>query len=314
MTHLSAPRSDADLPEYLAALGLPGLIDLHVHFMPDAVQQKVWGFFDRLPEMGEPAWPIFYRAGEQERVATLRTLGVRAFSALNYAHKPGMAQFLNAYSQQFAAQHPDALHSATFFPEPGVEELVGQVLADGAEIFKVHIQVGAFSALDPLLAPAWELIEQAQVPVVIHCGSGPHAGEHTGPRPIFELVERYPDLVLVIAHMGMPEYADFAQLARQAPNVYLDTTMIGTDYAQREFQPIPADYPATMGELGHKVVLGTDFPTIPYAYSHQIEVLHNWGLGVDWLRGVLWHNPTRLLARDFSATSQAPCTEPGLAG
>lgn len=295
MNQLVAPASDEEVRGYLDALDLPGLIDLHVHFMPDRVQQKVWGFFDRLPDMGEPAWPIAYRHSDEQRVRILRDIGVTAFSTLNYAHRPGMSQILNEYSRQFAAQYEDAIHSATFFPEPGVEETVAQVLSDGAQIFKVHIQVGAFSALDPLLASSWQLIAQAGVPVVMHCGSGPHGGEYTGPRPIYELVERYPELVLVIAHMGMPEYREFAELARRAPNVYLDTTMVGTTYAAREFGPIPDGYLETVAELSDKVVLGTDFPTIPYSYSHQIEALHSWGLGDEWMRNVLWRNPQRLL-------------------
>lgn len=301
MNQVVPPRSDAELPGYIAALGLPGIIDLHVHFMPERVQQKVWRFFDRLPEMGEPAWPIFYRYSDEERVEILRNLGVRAFGALNYAHRPGMAQFLNDYSKQFAAQYSDAIHSATFFPEPGVEQTVAQALEDGAQVFKVHIQVGGFSALDPRLEASWELIARAGVPVVMHCGSGPHGGKYTGPRPIYELVEQYPELVLVIAHMGMPEYEEFANLARGAPNVYLDTTMVGTAYAERQFVPVPDGYLTTMAELCHKVVLGTDFPTIPYSYSHQIEVLHDWGLGEDWMRDVLWYNPLRLLANVQSA-------------
>ena len=286
---------DGHLPQYLDALGLEGVIDLHVHFMPGRVQQKVWSFFDRLPDMGEPAWPIAYRHPEAQRVQILRDLGVKAFSTLNYAHRPGMAEFLNDYSKQFADTYDDAIHSATFFPEPGVNEMVEQVLDDGARIFKVHVQVGAFSVLDPLLTSAWETIAKAQAPVVIHCGSGPHGGEFTGPGPIFELVDRHPELVLVIAHMGMPEYDEFATLAKQAPNVYLDTTMVGTDYAQRVFEPIPENYCETMADLADKVVLGTDFPTIPYNYSHQIEALHNWGLGDEWMRKVLWHNPAKLL-------------------
>lgn len=294
MNQLVAPTSDDEVRGYVAALGLDGLIDLHVHFMPDRVQQKVWGFFDRLPEMGEPAWPIHYRHSEAERVQMLRDIGVTAFSTLNYAHRPGMAEFLNEYSKTFAAQHDDAIHSATFFPEPDAEELVARVLEEGAQIFKVHIQVGAFSALDPLLASSWELIATSGVPVVIHCGNGPHEGEFTGPEPIYALVERYPDLVLVIAHAGLPDYQAFAELARRAPSVYLDTTMVGTLYME-QVAPMPTRYLDTMAQLADKVVLGTDFPTIPHSYSHQLEVLHNWGLGDEWMRKVLWHNPRQLL-------------------
>ncbi|HIW45399.1 MAG TPA: amidohydrolase [Candidatus Yaniella excrementigallinarum] len=292
---ITPPLTDDAIPGYLKSLGTPGIIDLHVHFMPDRVQQKVWGFFDHLAEMGESPWPIAYRYTDHQRVEILRNMGVTAYSTLNYAHRPGMAAFLNEYSKTFAAEHKDAIHSATFYPEPGVEAMVGQVLDDGAKIFKIHIQVGGFSALDPALASSWELIAQAGVPVVMHCGSGPHQGEFTGPEPIFELVERYPELVLVIAHMGMPEYNEFAQLARQAPNVHLDTTMVGTDFFEQEFMPVPPDYLDTAAELQNKIVLGTDFPTIPHHYSHQIEALHNWGLGEDWMRKVLWENPKKLV-------------------
>ncbi|WP_336712392.1 amidohydrolase family protein [Arthrobacter sp. USHLN218] len=152
----AAPGSDAGIRTYLDSLGLPGIIDLHVHFMPQNVLDKVWAFFDRVAESGAPAWTINYREAEEERVRALRTMGVKAFTTLNYAHRPGMAAWLNDYSTAFASTHADAIHSATFYPEPGVEALVARSLEQGARIFKVHIQVGGFSPLDPRLAPAWD--------------------------------------------------------------------------------------------------------------------------------------------------------------
>jgi predicted TIM-barrel fold metal-dependent hydrolase len=291
------PRSDAEVGPYLDSLGLPGIIDLHVHFMPSRVLEKVWAFFDRVADSGAPAWPIAYRDSEEERVRTLRDIGVKAFTTLNYAHRPGMAQWLNDYSAAFASRHADAIHSATFYPEPGVETVVADSLKRGARIFKVHIQVGGFSPLDPQLAPAWELIQDSGTPVVIHCGSGPHPGEFTGPEPVRELVKRYPSLVLIIAHAGLPEYQEYAELAANNPHVYLDTTMVGTSYME-QVAPIPPGYLDTLAGLSHKVVLGTDFPSIPYSYSHQIQVLEGWGLGSQWMKNVLWHTPQTLLGLD----------------
>jgi predicted TIM-barrel fold metal-dependent hydrolase len=290
----AAPRSDAGIRTYLDSLGLPGIIDLHVHFMPQNVLDKVWAFFDRVTESGAPAWTINYRETEEERVRALRTMGVKAFTTLNYAHRPGMAAWLNDYSTAFASTHADAIPSATFYPEPGVEALVARSLEQGARIFKVHIQVGGFSPLDPRLEAAWELIEASGTPVVIHCGNGPHRGEHTGPAPVRELVSRHPSLVLIIAHAGLPEYREFAELATENPHVYLDTTMVGTSYME-QVAPIPRGYPESLAALPHKVVFGTDFPSIPYSYSHQIEVLAGWGLGDQWMRNVLWHTPRELL-------------------
>lgn len=288
------PTTDAQIGSYLQRLGIDGVIDLHVHFMPDNVLRKVWAFFDARQEHGELAWPITYRSDEPTRIAELQRLGVKRFSTLNYAHRPGMADWLNAYSRGFAAQHPQAIHSGTFYPEDGAEQQVRGCLEAGAQIFKVHVQVGNFDPNDPLLDAAWELLEAAQAPVVIHCGNGPHRGEHTGIGNIARLLARHPKLVLVIAHAGLPEYGEFAALALEHPGVYLDTTMVATDFTQ-SFAPMPEGYVDLLAQLHGKVVLGSDFPNIPYQYSHQLQALEALGLGDEWMREVLHDAPQRLL-------------------
>lgn len=289
------PVTDADVAAYIASLDLPGVIDMHVHFMPDNVLNKVWNFFDHVGDDGTaPPWPIHYRADEHTRIDTLRSLGVSRFTTLNYAHRPGMADWLNEYSTEFARTHPQAIHSATFYPEPGVDTTVTAALHAGAKVFKIHVQVSEIDPLDPQLDSAWQLVAAAGTPVVIHCGNGPHPGTYTGPDPIIELARRYPDLVLVIAHAGLPDYTRFAGLAAANPHVYLDTTMVATDYMNR-IAPPPPDLARVFADLADKIVLGTDFPNIPYEYAHQLAALHNLGLGEDWMRGVLWHNPARLL-------------------
>jgi hypothetical protein len=48
--------NDEEIPGFLAALGIPGIVDAHVHFLPDNLQQAVWRWFDRL----SPPWPVTY--------------------------------------------------------------------------------------------------------------------------------------------------------------------------------------------------------------------------------------------------------------
>jgi len=285
------------VPAYWQALGLPGLADIHVHFLPGPMLRKVWDYFDRGEENYGQAWPVRYRFDEPERVEVLRRLGLRAVPALAYAHKPGMAAWLNEWCADFAARVPGAVHCATFYPEPGVGEQVEACLEAGARLFKVHVQVGRFSPDDPLLDRAWPALERAAVPVVLHAGSAPLPGEHTGTAPVARLLERHPGLVLVIAHLGMTEYHGFADLVERYPNVHLDTTMAGTDFSSR-FAPLPPSYVERLASLGDRVVLGSDFPNIPYPYAHQLESLHRLGLGEEWLRKVLWRNGARLLGLD----------------
>ncbi len=287
------PVDDADVPRFWRELGLPGLVDVHVHFLPERVQAKVWRYFAGAEAHYGALWPIQYPLPVDERLTLLAGLGVRAFPTLPYPHKPGMATWLNDWSVEFAREHPQVLQSATFYPEPEAPAYVAEALAAGARVFKVHVQVGRFDPRDPLLVPVWTRLEQTGTPVVIHCGSGPLAGEHTGPVPMAGLLERFPRLQLVIAHLGMPEYAAFLDLAERYERVHLDTTMFATDFTERLMPFDPALRPR-LGELRDKVLLGSDFPAIPYPYAHQLAALCRLGLGEDWLRAVLWHNGARL--------------------
>jgi predicted TIM-barrel fold metal-dependent hydrolase len=293
MSPVRPPVDDADVPRYWRELGLPGLVDAHVHFLPERVQAKVWQYFAAAESHYGAAWPITYAGPEEERLAVLDALGVRAFPTLPYPHRPGMAAWLNEWSAAFAAGRPQVLQSATFFPEPEAPAYVEAALDGGARVFKVHVQVGRFDPRDPLLAPVWARLEATGTPVVLHCGSGPLAGEHTGPQPVTGLLERHPRLQLVIAHLGMPEYREFLALAERYERVHLDTTMFATDFTERLMPFDRAERPRLAG-LRDKVLLGSDFPSIPYPYAHQLAALHGLDLGEDWLRAVLWGNGVRL--------------------
>jgi uncharacterized protein len=276
--------------EFRARVGIDSIIDVHTHFMPERLLAAVQAYFDAAgPLIGRP-WPITYREDEQTRVSTLRSFGVAAFTALLYPHKQGMARSLNEWGADFAARTPGCLHSATFFAEPSAAADVGRAIEQGARVFKCHLQVGGFDPNDPVLDPAWGLLAEAGVPVVTHCGSGPVAGRFTGPAPIARLLARHPALRLVVAHLGMPEYGEFLTLAQRYPGVLLDTTMAFTPFIDDAGAPFPPAELPRLRDLGNRVLLGTDFPNIPYTYADALEALERTGLGPDWLRAVCHDN------------------------
>lgn len=283
----------APVREFRERYGLPGIFDVHVHFLPENVQRKVWAQFDQAgPKIGRE-WPIRYRGSHDERVALLREMGVRRFSALPYAHRPGIATYLNEWARGFAEAVPESLWSATFYPEPEAPAYVAELLAAGVEVFKVHVQVGEFHLDDPALDEVWGLLEDAGTPVVVHAGSGPVGNRFTGPDPLRRVLARFPRLAVVVAHMGAPEYADFLELAEAHERVCLDTTMVFTDFFEAE-APYPPELRARLTDLQPKVLLGSDFPTIPYPYAHQLEGLEKLDLGDYWVRAVCWENGVRI--------------------
>ncbi|MFI5427652.1 MFS transporter [Aeromicrobium sp. UC242_57] len=179
------------------------------------------------------------------------------------------------------------------------------LIADGVEVFKVHVQVGDFAPNDPLLEPVWGALAESETPIVLHAGSGPAPGAHTGPAGVADVLSRHPDLALIIAHLGMPEIDEFCDLAEKYENVRLDTTMAFVDFWG---QPVPDGIIPRLRTLQDKILFGTDFPNIPYAYAHQVEVLQRLDLGDDWMRQVLWSNAAELFRRRLvrhRAVSQA---------
>lgn len=283
------PEHDADVPTFWQALDLPGLIDIHVHFLPKPVMDRVWEHFAAGGPLIGRDWPISCAWSDERRVDHLRSLGVRRWSALPYAHKPGVAAYLNDWAAEFAGGHHDCLASATFYPELPATDEVRRALDRGVEVFKVHVQVGDFDVRDPMLEGAWSLIAESGCPVVVHAGSGPVANAHTGPAPMADLLARHPDLTAVIAHAGAPEYAEFLALAEDFERVHLDTTIAFTPFFE-DLAAYPRDLLPRLRELGlaGKVLLGSDFPNIPYPYAVQLAALGRLDLGEDWLRAVCW--------------------------
>jgi len=137
-----------------------------------------------------------------------------------------------------------------------------------------------------------------------HCGDGPLPGNFTGLDVFEQVIAANPGLVTVLAHAGMPDYQRALELAKRYEHVYLDTTMVGTPFMERTM-PLPVDWPTRLVEVADRIVLGTDFPQIPYAYAEQLRAIHRWAeaddrLGAGFLRAVLLDTPARLLRVDAS--------------
>jgi len=91
------------------------------------------------------------------------------------------------------------------------------------------------------------------------------------------------------------DYEPFLDLAETYERVALDTTMAFTPFFER-LTPFPARALPRLQALGlaGKVLLGSDFPNIPYAYAEQVAGLVRLGLGEPWLRAVCWDNAAGL--------------------
>ncbi|RKH12296.1 amidohydrolase [Corallococcus sp. CA053C] len=270
--------------------GLPPVVDAHVHLFPDRVFEAVWRWFDRY------GWPIRYKLHTPDVLSFLLSRGVERVVALHYAHKPGMARALNAYMAEVVKAEPRVVGLGTVFPgEPGATDILEEAFALGLKGVKLHCHVQCFSPDAPELHAIYETCARAGKPLVMHAGREPASPQYpSDPYTLCaaERVERvladHPSLKLCVPHLGADEFDAYARLLERHDTLWLDTTMTVGGYF-----PVPLPRQA-LEVRPERILYGTDFPNIPYAWDRELKALAGLKLAEDALAGVLGGNTLRL--------------------
>jgi uncharacterized protein len=124
----------------------------------------------------------------------------------------------------YAAAHPDRIvpFVRLDLDESPVEEAV-RCLDLGARGIKLHPRAQKFSVGDERLDPVFALAVEREVPILIHGGRGlPPIGDH-----LAQLVDRYADVRLIIAHAGIADLGGLARHFAHVPGVFFDTSLWG---------------------------------------------------------------------------------------
>lgn len=273
---------------------LPPVVDAHVHLFPDTMFDALWRWFTA------HGWPIRYPLRSPAVIEFLLARGVEHIVALHYAHKPGMARGLNAYVAELA-RHPQVTGLATVLPgEPNAPAILEEAFALGLSGVKLHCHVQCFSPDDDAMHALYEVCARARKPMVIHAGREPKSPAYAcdpyalcGVDRVRAALADHPDLVLVVPHLGADEFDAYERLLDEHPNLWLDTTMMVADYF-----PLAVDALALIRRHPDRILYGTDFPNLPYAWDREIRRLVDAGLPEASLAAVLGGNARTVFALD----------------
>jgi predicted TIM-barrel fold metal-dependent hydrolase len=264
------------------------MVDVHVHLHPPRLFAAIRRWFaERSP------WVLEHPTEPAAVAATLRAAGVERFVFCSYAHKPGMARELNAWLAATSRElHGYGLPLATVHlddPDP-----LGDLRAafdDGCIGLKVHEDVQQLALDDPRFDPVLAHVAERAGFVLVHVGPVPWRSDtNDGPGRIASVLARHPRLRIVVAHFGVPDSAQYVALLPAHPTLFLDTTM-----AFAHGSPMFAGADAALVEAAAaNIVLGTDYPNMPYAYDAERRGLEALGLRPATLRAILGENARRL--------------------
>ena len=249
---------------------LPPVIDAHVHLFPDAVFDALWKWFDT------HAWPVRYKLRTPQVIRFLLDRGVSHVVALHYSHRAGMARVLNAYIAEVCRTEPRVLGMATVFPgEPGAVEILEEAFAAGLKGVKLHCHVQCFAPDAPELHEIYATCARHGRPLVMHAGREPKSTSYKVDPYVLCAVERvervlqaHPTLKLCVPHLGADEFDGYLKLLERYDTLWLDTTMMGSN-----FFPIDVPLRALLDARPDRIMYGTDFPNIPYAWDRELKHL-----------------------------------------
>ena len=273
------------LPEHL-----PPVVDAHVHLFPDRLFEAVRRWFDRY------GWKIRYRLSAPEVIAFLRSRGVGHIVGLAYAHKPGIARDLNRYLAALRASSTHLTAAATVFPgEPQAASILEEGFAAGLDLVKIHCHVQCVAPDAPEMDEIYRTCVGAGRPLVIHAGRGPRSRHYRcdpdrlcGVERIDRVLRDHPRLKLVVPHLGHDEIDAYGRLLDRHDGLWLDTTMMAADYF-----PIP--YPERLLRTRpDRLLYGTDFPNLPYAWDRELRKLIELRLPESHLAALLGGNARAL--------------------
>ena len=284
---LGTPLPAIDEPEGLAVPpGMPFIIDAHVHLFPENLFTAIWQWFDKY------GWPIRYRFSSEQIIEFLIARGIGHIVALQYAHKPGIARKLNRFLAELC-RHCDQLTGlATVYPgEPETAAILDDAFDAGLSGVKLHNHVQCFDLTGPEMEEIYKVCSARHKPLLMHVGREPKSPaypcdpyENCRADILEEVVKQYPRLRICVPHLGADEFGEYQRLIENYDTLWLDTTMTLGDYLPFEGIPELADL------REDRVMYGTDFPNLPYAWDREIKKVAVLKLPEDRLRCLLAEN------------------------
>ncbi len=267
--------------------GLPPIIDSHVHIFPSTIFSAVWKWFDKY------AWHIRYQMTSTQVMEFLLSRGIKHIIALQYAHKPGIANMLNAYMAEKMQQFPHRVTGmATVFPgEENAERILQEAFDVGLGGVKLHVHVQCFHMNDEYMDPLYDCCQHNKKPIVIHAGREPKSSEYEcdphqlcGVDMVENILKTFPKLKICVPHLGFDEVCEYKNLLDRYDNLWLDTAMVLTDYFSENCTISLDRYRAD------RIMYGSDFPNIPYAWDREIKALKETDISTDTLEKVTYKN------------------------
>lgn len=261
------------------------IIDFHTHVYPD-----------RLADKATQATCDFYglctdQTGTVEQLLQKgQAAGIDRFVLLPVAVHPQGVRRVNEFIVEQVREHPEFYGFGTVHPD--MEDMAGEIdyiRSSGLLGVKLHPDMQEINTDDERLFPLYERLQALRMPLFVHCGDEHRDFSH--PRRLRRVLDRFPGLTVIAAHLGGWSKWEEALACLQDTDCYLDISSC------MMFMP-PERVVVYVRAFGaHRVLFGTDFPI--WDPVTEVRSLMALPLTDDEKEQVFYRNAGRIIGGDI---------------
>jgi len=260
------------------------IIDVHTHIFPDHVAVNA------VPKMAEEAGVSYALDG---RVDSLRQsmdeAGVTVSWLQPVATRAAQVDSINRWHEELRGERLVAF--GAFHPEyPDLPGLIRDLSARGFPGIKIHPEYHKIHPDDERLFPLYEAIVEEDLIILFHAGVDIGIPTiHSTPRHFARIHDRFPELRMILAHMGGFKQWDevFGEIAGR--DVYFDTSYVFGYIGDEDFVRLARLHGV------ERILFGTDSPWA--GQQESLGHLRSLPLSAEEIAGICGANAERILDR-----------------
>ena len=276
------------------------IIDAHCHVYPEKIAARAVESTDQFYDT---------RAHGRGTVSDLLSVGGEAgcdgYVIQSVASTPHHVESINRFiaaaiaEAEAAGIHGKLTGLGTLHPDhPDPEGAIKDILRHGLHGVKLHPDMQKFCIDDQRAYPIYALCSEHQLPILMHMGDPRFDYSH--PDRLFRVLQDFPTLTVVGAHMGGWANWDYAcERLSGFENLYVDTSSsMATPAKEYGIEPhVTSLSPAHTASLirrwgAEKVLFGSDYPM--WSQEEDLRVFFEMGLTEEENRMILSENARRV--------------------
>ena len=233
-------------------------IDFHTHAFTDSIAEKAVAKLEQTVIDAGFKERAVTRGAVSQLLEKMDEWGVDRSVILPIATKPSQQTSINNWAAEvmcerlycFGTVHPDA--------EDALTELE-RIKSLGLKGIKLHPDYQNFFANEERLFPIYSKCAELKLPVIFHAGFDVLSPDciHCTPQMSAEVIEKFPDLTVILAHLGGNELWDDVEKYLVGKKVYLDTAFVDGHISDDQLLRIIRSHGA------EKILLASDCPWHP---------------------------------------------------